>query len=320
MGQGSIHYAGEPTRKFRHEALFYGGQDVFIERTAPFIVEAVTQQEPILVVVSGKKIDRLRSEIGPAADHVEFADMADVGRNPARIIPAWHEFLERNGDPDRWCRGIGEPIWAGRTPDELVECERHESLMNLAFDGAPPLWLACPYDLLALDPTVIEEAHRTHPLLWDEGDDHRVSEVFPGLEAMAGPFDRALPEPDELLREIAFGQRDIPMVRAVVERAGIDAGLDVTRVEDLVLAAGEVATNSVCHGGGGGSLRIWQQGEAVVCEIRDGGTIDEPLVGRRSPVEGQTSGFGLWLANQLCDLMQIRSSEAGTVVRLFVAD
>lgn len=319
MREGSIDDVGQPTGTFRHEALFYGGQDKFVQRTAPFIVEAVTQREPILVVVSGKKIDRLRSEIGPAADHVEFADMADVGRNPARIIPAWHEFVERNGDPDRWCRGIGEPIWAGRTPDELVECERHESLLNLAFDRALPLWLACPYDVQTLDPAVIEESHRTHPLLWDEGDDHRVSEVFPGLEAVAGPFDRALSEPDQPLHEVAFGLRDIPMVRAVVERAGVDAGLNLTRVEDLVLAAGEVATNSVRHGGGGGSLRIWQQGEAVVCEIRDGGTLDQPLVGRRPPVEGQTSGFGLWLANQLCDLVQIRSSEAGTVVRLYVA-
>ena len=42
---------------------------------------------------------------------------------------------------------------------------------------------------------------------------------------------------------------------------------------------------------------------------------------RRSPaasarVHGQPGGYGLWLANQLCDLVQIRSLPAGTAVRL----
>jgi hypothetical protein len=39
-------------------------------------------------------------------------------------------------------------------------------------------------------------------------------------------------------------------------------------------------------------------------------------VGRTPPSPDQRAGRGLWLANQLCDLVQIRSTEAGTVVRL----
>jgi hypothetical protein len=34
------------------------------------------------------------------------------------------------------------------------------------------------------------------------------------------------------------------------------------------------------------------------------------------PADGQPYGRGLWIANQLCDLVQIRSSAAGTVVRM----
>ena len=54
-------------------------------------------------------------------------------------------------------RGIGEPISAARAADELVECQRHESLLNLAFPSAP-LWLLCPYDVETLPPDVLDEA------------------------------------------------------------------------------------------------------------------------------------------------------------------
>lgn len=317
MSQGSIG-AARPPQAFRHEAVFYAGPGGFVDRTAPFILEAVAEHEPILVVADAKKIDMLRSHLGRAAEEVEFADMAQVGRNPARIIPAWHEFVDRWGDPHRRCRGIGEPIWAGRAPEELVECERHEALLNLAFDQGPPLWIACPYDTLALDPAVVEEAQRTHPLVWDE-DAHDVSDMFPGLAAVAAPFDRPLAEPDGPTREISFGLSDLSAVSRAVERAAVDGDLDLTRTEDLVLSVSEIVTNSIRHGGGRGLLRIWRQGDVVVCEIRDGGRFDQPLAGRRGPIEGQTSGFGLWLANQVCDLVQIRSFEDGTVVRLLMS-
>ena len=86
--------------------------------------------------------------------------------------------------------------------------------------------------------------------------------------------------------------------------------------EGLVLAVNEVATNSVVHGGGGGILRIWTEGDVLVCEVRDRGVIDDPLVGRERPLVNAAGGCGLWLANQLCDLVQVRSFAGGSVVRL----
>jgi anti-sigma regulatory factor (Ser/Thr protein kinase) len=63
-------------------------------------------------------------------------------------------------------------------------------------------------------------------------------------------------------------------------------------------------------------LRLWQQGDAVVCEFTDRGHITDPLAGRRTPSLTSEGGRGLWLANQLCDLVQIRSGGHGTTVRL----
>jgi anti-sigma regulatory factor (Ser/Thr protein kinase) len=77
-----------------------------------------------------------------------------------------------------------------------------------------------------------------------------------------------------------------------------------------------VLTNSIRHGGGGGTLRIWQEDDRLVCEIEDRGRLSDPLADRRRPDPEQPNGRGLWMANQLCDLVQLRSPAHGTIVRL----
>jgi anti-sigma regulatory factor (Ser/Thr protein kinase) len=115
---------------------------------------------------------------------------------------------------------------------------------------------------------------------------------------------------------MAFRQTDLKRVRRFVSEHAADAGLPSERADDLVVAVNEAATNSVRHGGGEGLFRIWRDHGALVCEIRDAGRIDQPLVGRRRPERGASGGHGLWIANQICDLVQVRSRRTGTVVRL----
>lgn len=305
---------------FRHDALFYAGTAEFVDRTAAFIDDSVASLEPILVVVSAAKIEQLRDRLGGDPDGVRFADMAHVGQNPARIIPAWREFVAEQAPSGRRFRGIGEPIWAARTASELIECERHEALLNLAFADAPAWWLACPYDTESLAPAVLEEARRNHPHLVD-GDRRCESRTFRGLDSVAQPFDEPLPEPSRATVGHAFGPDAAPLsaVRLRVGESAAAFGLDAARSADLVLIVNEIATNSLRHGGGSGVLRIWEEGSSLICEVSDTGRIEDPLVGRRKPSPDLGSGFGLWLANQLCDLVQIRTFSTGSVVRLHVA-
>ncbi|HEY3003659.1 MAG TPA: ATP-binding protein, partial [Kribbellaceae bacterium] len=89
------------------------------------------------------------------------------------------------------------------------------------------------------------------------------------------------------------------------------------RADDLALAAHEICKNSVRFAGDG-TFAIWTEGDTLQCETTDGGRIDQLLVGRAVPAPLAEGGRGLWLANQLCDLVQIRSSREGTTVRLHV--
>lgn len=300
---------------FRHEALLYAGDAEFVDRASSFIRDGLVADEPMLVVVSTEKIAALREELGGRASEVRFADMLDVGANPARIIPAWQAFVDEHGGRGRPVRGIGEPIWAARSAAELVECERHESLLNLAFADGPAWWLLCPYDTQTLAASVVEEARRNHPTVLDAGGHHRAEE-FRGLEAIEAPFDAPLPEPPTGVDELRFAAHDLAAVRTWVGSRGGRSGLDLSRVEDLVLAVNEIVTNSVRHGGGGGLLRMWETPDSVVSEITDHGHIDRPMIGREQPTLDQTSGFGLWIANQVCDLVQVRTFPGRSVVRL----
>ena len=150
-------------RRFRHEAFLYDGSDGFLRGALDFIEDGLRAGEPTMAMVAPARIAALREQLGADADRVSFADMRRVGANPARIMPAWTEFLSTSPPGRR--RGIGEPIWPGRAPDELVEAQHHELLLNLALEHNAGLWLLCPYDVSHLDPDVIAAAHHSHPII-----------------------------------------------------------------------------------------------------------------------------------------------------------
>lgn len=308
-------HRGHEESGFRHEAFLYAGRDEFLDGTAAFIRDGLAADEPTLVVVSAEKIALLRGELGTDADVVQFADMAEVGRNPARIIPAWHDFVGERSDSSRPLRGIGEPIDRNRGLAELVECQRHETLMNLAFEDTPAFWLMCPYDTDALDPAVVDEALRSHPIVSDGGGPAD-SASYRGVAAAVAPFREPMPDPVPQPKEFYFEAAGLAALRQYVSLRATGAGLDVVRTENLLLTVNEVATNSLRHAHGSGVLRVWEEPEYLICEVRDGGTFDNPLAGRERPIGGQLGGYGLWLANQLCDLVQVRSFVTGSVVRL----
>lgn len=301
-------------RGYRHEAFFYDGPGDFIAGISAFVREAVAAGEPVLVVLNAAKIEALRQELGADADGVLFADMADVGDNPARIIPAWEEFVARHAAPGRRLWGIGEPIWAERSVAELAECQRHEALLNVVFSD-PDFSLLCPYDTTALPAEVIEEARRNHPFVRADGRSAQ-SDRFPGPGALAAPFDEPLSSPPGDASSLAFDVDDLIGLRDLVHAAGVAVGLSSGRVADLVLAVNEIATNSIVHGGGEGTLQLWQELDRIVCEVRDSGRIEDPLVGRRAPGEDPAASRGLWIANQLCELVQVRAFADGGAVRL----
>lgn len=301
-----------PAVDFSHEAFLYSGLAEFLDGTCGFVREGLDRDEAVLVATGGERLAALRAFFH-AERGVVLVDMAEVGANPARIIPVWREFLAKH--EGRTVRGIGEPVWSGRSEAELAECHQHEALLNVAFADGPEWRLMCPYDTAGLPSKVIAEARANHPFVFD-GDAWSASDTYHPERASEALRDHPLPPPPAGAVELDFVSGQLGPVRRLVQRHATKAGVSPDAVEDLVLCVDEIATNSLLHGGGSGLLRIWTDAAALVCEVSDRGVIDDPLVGRVPPPPDRLGGRGVWLANQLCDLVQLRSGPGGTVVRL----
>jgi anti-sigma regulatory factor (Ser/Thr protein kinase) len=301
-----------PTAGFAHEAMFYRGEAGFLDGVVPFVREGLEHGETVLVAEPGPRLQLLREALGEDAGQVQFLDMAEIGANPARIIGVWASVVARYADGG--LRGVGEPAWSGRRPAELVECQLHELLLNHAFADGPSWQLMCPYDEQHLPGAVCRGALQAHPVRATPGE-RRASTTFAD-DGHVAAFAAPLPPSGDAVLSGTFGPADVPAARRTVAHWARSCGLPEDRVEVLELAASELATNSIRHGGGSGTVAMWLDGSAAVVEFSDAGVLTDPMSGRRTPTLHQQGGRGLYLVNQLCDLVQLRSSDRGTTVRI----
>jgi anti-sigma regulatory factor (Ser/Thr protein kinase) len=304
----------DPRGGFEHEVLFYRDDEGFLARLLPFVREGLERDEAVVVAEPRPRLELLRDALGDDAGAVQLLDMAEIGANPARIIGVWAGALEQQMAAGRQLRGVGEPAFHGRREPEFVECQLHEQLLNHAFDGGPAWRLLCPYDEVRLPRAVVRAALRTHPIRSTVADrlpnEHYVPDGH--RDAFAAP----LPRPTDAVLRGTFGSCDVPATRRTVAQYARRCGLSEERVEILELVAAELATNSIVHGGGGGTLAMWTEPGAAVIEFSDSGHLTEPLTGRLAPPLDSLGGRGLYLVNQLSDLVQMRSSPQGTTVRI----
>lgn len=288
-----------------HQALFYRDDREYLEGLTCFLTPALAAEEPIALALPQPKLSLVREELCDFKK--DLLDMSELGRNPGRILA----FIERLRQEHRGRRlhYVGEPIWPGRTPEEIREAVRHEALINVALDGTSTRVL-CPYDAVGLDDGVLASAKRTHPEIVERGttrSSYSYSEEIPAeCELPLSP-----PPGDALayvVREGALGA-----LRAAVRDYGRGTGVRGELVDDLQIVANELATNALAHGDPPRSLVMWGTPEKVVCQVDNEGAISDPLAGRRPPRPTAERGMGLWIVHQLSDLVEMRDGERTTI-------
>ena len=300
--------------EFVHEALLYhGGED---RRTAigHFAQEAREAGEPLLVAMPSDDLARLRGQLTRTGGDVEFAEIESVAANPACLLPVIDDWIDEHVPAGR-ARIICESVWPGRELPETVESLRQEDVFNRALAGRAAT-LLCPYDADGLSPLALEGAQRTHPFLIEAGARRR-SATYRAPDAHdpdeRWPLD---PAPREAVRYQL--EDDLRRFRDAIGTDPRLDGLPGPQRQDLVLAANEAAINAVQHGDGACSAVVWSDDDRVVVEIRAGTAVPNLLAGCRRPDPAAPSGRGLWLINQVCDLVQARSGPAGTTMRMHV--
>ncbi|MEP7024373.1 MAG: sensor histidine kinase [Actinomycetota bacterium] len=302
---------GTAAGEFRHLAFFYQAAADYLTMVRAWIQDALAQDEPVLVAVPGSVAAQLREQLDGESADVQFTDMDELGRNPARIISAFIGFAAEHAG--RQVRCISEPVWSSRSAAERREAARHEALINVALANIQATVL-CPYNTQALRPSVIAGARRTHPAIVRDGT-QRESRGYPGTARARSAWDRPLPPPPRRAESLIY-DNDLRALREFVARQARRCGLAADRTADLVLSVSEVAANTLRHTRQPGTVRTWHTQAEFLCQVTDRGQITDPLVGLRPPSPSRLGGQGLWVVNKVCDLVELRTGQDGTTIRL----
>ena len=286
-----------------HLAFFYHDQAEYLTCIQAFAHDGLAHAEPLFVAVPGDKARLVRTQLGEDYGEVSYGDMAELGRNPGRIIPAIRAFAEDH--PGQRVRYICEPVWPARSAPETCEAVRHEALINLAFSSTP-VSIMCPYDAASLTPAALLDARFTHPAVLKDGQPLDSAD-FAGPGLLPPECDRPLSAPPSYSQALGY-RTGLRPLRALVTAHASSVGLSPERAADLVLAVSEIAANTLRHTSGDGQLWVWHTEEEIICQVQDHGWITDPLAGqRRRPAD--EPGHGLWVVHQVCDLVEVRTGE-----------
>jgi hypothetical protein len=132
-----------------------------------------------------------------------------------------------------------------------------------------------------------------------------------------------LPPPPDSAEAWRIDAADLYWLRAFIRECGTTAALAGWELQCLLMAVTEVATNALRYGEPPVVLRLWtEETEAtetaeIVCEISNGGHWrPAPGHGLVPPAPTAPCRFGLWAVRLLCSIVQVRTGQYGTTIRL----
>jgi anti-sigma regulatory factor (Ser/Thr protein kinase) len=296
-----------------HQALIYQDAQQFVGAVLPFITEGLDRGEPVLAVATDTNCGLLRKELGKAADDVQFVEPARWYDAPGRTLAACHRYVQERREGQERVRVVGEPVWSGLDQLQTAGWKRFEAGLNVAL-AAAPVWILCSYDQRLLTPDVLADARRTHPQLAGAPDNAEYADP----NGLCAQWQLDLPPaPEGAHAALTFDGDPAPVRRFVVSHA-TRLGLPPGRLDDLILAVNEVATNAIRHGAGSGQVRVWRDEQYLLCEVFDAGQAGERLFSVVPPSPDSEGGHGMWITRQLCDLVEIRALGSGTTIRLYI--
>ncbi|ETW25568.1 sensor histidine kinase [Mycobacterium gastri] len=303
-------------RGFVHSALLYHSQREYLDVVGRFVSDGVALGEPVLVAVPADWLASLRTELGArgtATAELQMIDIARVAHNPGRFLAVASSFAAKYAD--RRVRIVSQLVWPGRTADECVACMQHEALVNRALAPHSVMGL-CLYDAERLDDELLADARATHPLLWKCGSAYHNADYAP--ETTLVRCNQPLPPNPGAVTYLVRDSTDLRPARSFAVDYAEWVGLAQDSLEDLRLITTELATNSLQYADGECQLAFWRHDEHLVCEARDSGRFDQPLVGRQLPSTCATASRGLFLVNAMADLVRTYTTANGTTIQAYL--
>ena len=299
------------TEAMRHDAFVYESDEDYVARSAGFLREGLEAGERCVVAHNRAGLAMMRDALGPDADRMVFVDLSWTYTRPARALAAYHGTFVRLLRQAPSVRAVAE-FQFGPTFDDWHEWQSYEAITNLAYDHLP-VWVVCTYPANAVPDAVLDGVLRTHNEVLTDG--WAPSDRFEDPKEVVR---KLTPEPEPLadLRSWYVGQ-DLERFRERLAGDLVAEGVRGAKALEMLVAATEVATNAVRHGGGLEEVRVGRVDGRFVCEVIDrGGGFDDPVAGYLAPRPGR--GTGLWVARQLTWRVESFDSPLGFTVRLWL--
>ena len=302
--------------KLIHQVLMYQHEKEILDAVVPFLQQGLSAGEAVLAVGTAPNVSCLRQALGADSDAVEFADSATWYVQPTRTIANYSSFIAENATAR--IRVVAEPAWRTATAAELSECVRYESIINQAFSDVKAS-VMCLYDRRTTDPDLLDGALLTHPELVEDSCP-RCNDAYVDPAAVNARIDRdPLPAAPPGAVRLPIDTDDLSPLRSFISGHARRHGMSRPRVNDLLVATTEVATNAIRHGLPPINCRMWREDDDLIVEVTDAGYWQpDPVPGFVPPDPSSLSGFGLWGVRMLCALVQLRTGPSGTTVRLHV--
>ena len=301
--------------RLRHACGVFSSSAELVTQLLPVVSAALERGEPVALAVRPGTEAALREQLRTSTGLVALGTGAGTGgsgQTAAARMARELRVLTTSAGPataisehDSGLDGLEGRYWT-----EL------DAAINVALTELP-VDLYCFYPDLPLHSEILDGALGNHPLLFERGTlqhnpAHRSPrEVLAEMPAVA-PLLLGAPDVD-----LAFTAWQLHEVRSAVAALAADGRFDTARVEDVVLAVNEIATNAVEHGSGEARVALWLTADDLVAEVHDHGELlTEPLPGMRAPHPADPRGRGVWIARQVCDVLHVWQDHSGTHVRM----
>jgi len=301
---------GTPSCTLAHQVFLYDSPDEFVGAMTPFIRSGLKRGDAIFAATKRPNIDALRAQLGDDAQRIKLEDTTGWKTRPYERLQAFKQMVHELA-PGQCLSAMGEPVWEGSAA-VVRQWARYESIINLALAEAPMRFI-CLYDSASLPDRILDYAVQTHPQRVEgQGECVPCESYVTPAEFVAG----APASPPISAMELPLEGSALRQALADYAR---DAGVESSRVDDLVLAANEVASNAIRHGRPPARALVWTDGDEIICQVADTGDgINDPLAGWLPPLEDEIGGWGLPIARQLCDAVEL-SNDGGATVSLHFA-
>ncbi len=303
--------------RFIHQAAIYGSDRGFVAMAAPFLTDGLAAGEPVLAVTTPANLELIGRALSTRAECIGHAENAYFGRRPVERVNAFRRYWTRCvAAGHQRVRILAEPLWAGRTPEQVSAWTRMESCLNLVLADTG-IVMICPYDARVVDHGIVTAALRTHPECV-AGGQSEPSTQFSEPGDFARDYDSApLPLPPADAATLRTDGDPDALGHFAVEAAA-DQELPGDRIAMLTLAVAEACLYLAEQDPVSVTMRIWTEFQATVCDLYAvGARVTDPALGLCRAADGD-AGNGIWLARQVCDRLEVRSDWNGTTLRLYL--